>query len=329
MRALQFLQAARPMRGEMSLTEDEETGRAETSHLSLDGPLAGTVRLSFDSIGKIFRTFYDTGDGWVQFGSFGVSDAGGGVDGNGDWTMADTDQFCISVHGYSERMPIAKGKMYGDNFQVTGVTTPLTTRVLNPNRGETVPAGELYTVQWEAPLAATKFKLQYSMDSGTTWKAMVPDFVTGTSYEWPVDVPANNKRKCLVKITGYNENGVKIGMDVSAPFTIEVLKLDGPNGGGEPLISQTQFPISWTTNPNVPSVHHVQLSYTLNNGVIWKTINTTADPTDDGSFLWIVPDVTVEKMNCKVKIVLKDASGRSLGNDVSDAVFTIQPVPEL
>ena len=63
----------------------------------MDGPLAGTVRLSFDSIGKIFRTFYDTGDGWVQFGSFGVSDAGGGVDGNGDWTMADTDQFCISV----------------------------------------------------------------------------------------------------------------------------------------------------------------------------------------------------------------------------------------
>jgi hypothetical protein len=71
----------------------------------------------------------------------------------------------------------------------------------------------------------------------------------------------------------------------------------------------------------------VQLSYTLDNGVTWKTINTTGDSSDDGSFLWNVPEVAEEKNNCKVKIVLKDASGKTLGSDVSDGVFTIQPAP--
>ena len=88
-----------------------------------------------------------------------------------------------------------------------------------------------------------------------------------------------------------------------------------------------QFLILWTTNPNVPSVDHVLLSYTLDNGATWKAINTSADPSDDGSFVWTVPKVGKEKKNCKVKIVLKNASGKTLGSDVSDGVFTIQPAP--
>ena len=311
-------------------SEDVDSGWADTSDLSLSDPLAGTVRLSFDSIGKVFRTSYDTGDGWEQFGSFGVSGAAGGTHGNGNWAMTDTDQFCIAVYGYSKHMPIAKGKMYGDNFQATGVTAPLTTRILKPNGGETVPAGELYTVEWEAPAAATKFKLQYSLDNGSTWKAIAPDFLTGSSYDWPVPVPSNNKDKCLVKLDaywiGYNGNDVKIGTDVSdAPFTVEVLRLNSPNGGEAPLTSGTQYPITWTTSPNVPPVKRVQLSYTLDNGATWRPIDTTGDPSDDGRFLWTVPGVTTEKDRCRVKIVLKDASGKTLGSDGSDGVFTVQP----
>ena len=208
-------------------TEDVESGWADTSSLSLSDPLTGTVRLSFDSVGKVFRTYYDTGGGWQEFGSFGVSDAAGGGDGNGDWTMADTDQFCIAVYGYSEHMAIAKGKMYGDNFQATGVTTPLKTRIVNPNGAEIVPAGELYTVEWDAPIDAIKFKLKYSLDNGYTWKAMVPGFVTGKSYDWQVPLPSKDKRRCRVRVDaywiGYNGNDQKIGKDVSdAPFTIDV-----------------------------------------------------------------------------------------------------------
>jgi len=312
------------------LTGNITSGWADTLNLSSGSSLAGLMGISFDSITKIITLYYDTGSGWVPFGSFGISAAGGGADADGDWLMTDKDQFCIDVYGWSERMTVASGKVYADNFQATGLTEPVSTRILQPNGGESIPAGELYQVAWEAPLAATKFKLQYSMDNGGSWKSMAPGLVTSRGYEWPVPITTNNKRKCLVKITGYNENGVKIGTDVSdAPFTIEVLKLNTPNGGGPPLISKNQFFITWTTNPNVLGVKRVQLSYTLDNGATWKAINTTADPSDDGSFLWKVPDVTTEKKNCKVKIVLKDAFGKTLGSDVSDTGFTIQPALQL
>ena len=41
--------------------------------------------------------------------------------------------------------------------------------------------------------------------------------------------------------------------------------------------------------------------------------------------VWTVPGVTTDKDNCKVKIVLKNASGKTLGSDASDGVSTIRP----
>jgi len=238
--------------------------------------------------------------------------------------MTDSGQFCMKVYGYSEKMTVGSGKMYGDNFLATGVAAPVTTRILQPNGGEIVPAGELYHVAWEAPAEATTFKLKYSIDNGTTWLAAAPGLLTGTSYEWPVPVPANNKRKCLLKLTGF-DGDVKVGADSSdAPFTIEVLRLTYPNGS-KSFASGEQPAITWTTSPHVTSVHHVVLSYTLNNGLDWRKIDTSADPSDDGSFIWTVTVVSKTKSSCKVKIVLKDAAGNTLGSDVSDAVFTINP----
>ena len=77
----------------------------------------------------------------------------------------------------------------------------------------------------------------------------------------------------------------------------------------------------------MPTVDHVELFYRLSNESPWKAIDTTADPPDDGNFLWTVPKVAKEKTKCRVKIVLKSASGKALGSDVSDDVFTIQPAP--
>jgi hypothetical protein len=308
-------------------TDDVKSGQAGVEHLSSSEPLATSVKLSFDSNSKIFSASYGSGDVWEPFGSFGVSDAEGGVDGNGNWNMTDTDQFCIAVYGYSEHMSIASGRVYGDNFYAEGVTTPLTTRILKPTPGEPVPAGKPYIVEWEAPLDATKFKLQYSTDNGSTWKAMTPGFVTGRSHEWQVPVPLNNKSKCLVRLNaywvGYTGSDVKIGTDVSEPFTIEVVRLTSPSKGDPALTSGGQHTITWTTNATIAEVKRIVLSYTLNNGLTWKTIDTSVDSANDGSFTWNVPTVTSPKNNSKVKIVLKDASGNTVGSDVSD-VFTIQ-----
>ena len=291
------------------------------------GSLTGSLQIAFDSINKVLSVSYSSnGSPWIPFGTFGVGASGGGNTGNGNWTMTDADQFCFKVYGYSERMVVAGGKMYGDNFVATGLS-PSRPVLVQPNGGEIIPAGELYTVMWETPAKATKFKLKYSLDGGATWTAAHSDYLTGTSYGWPVPVPSNNKRKCLLKLTGYDDSLAKKGSDVSnAPFTIEVLRLTYPNGG-ETFTSGDQPFITWTTGKQVPLVDYIVLSYTLDNGLTWKRIDTTLDPSDDGSFQWTVPNVAKKKLNCKVKLVLKDGADKTLGSDVSDKAFTINPAP--
>jgi hypothetical protein len=65
------------------------------------------------------------------------------------------------------------------------------------------------------------------------------------------------------------------------------------------------------------------LSYSLDNGTTWKAIPATISGTDT-FFDWI-PSVTKTKTKCKVKLILKDASGKKVGTDISDGVFTINP----
>jgi hypothetical protein len=41
----------------------------------------------------------------------------------------------------------------------------------------------------------------------------------------------------------------------------------------------------------------------------------------------LFPQVNKVKTRCRVKLVLKDSSGKTIGADTSDWVFTIEPVP--
>ena len=43
------------------------------------------------------------------------------------------------------------------------------------------------------------------------------------------------------------------------------------------------------------------------------------------SFDWQIPVVQKEMNKCKVKVVLKDAKWNTVGTDMSDTYFTIQP----
>jgi C1A family cysteine protease len=203
--------------------------------------------------------------------------------------------------------------------------TPLAVTVISPNGGEIIPAGLPYTIRWGAPSQAMKFKLKYSLDNRTTWKLITPDFVMGSSYDWTVPIPKNNKRKCFVKVIGFDSEEKKVGADRSdAPFTIEVVRVTSPNGG-ETFVPGDSPTITWTTNATKSDVANVKLFYTKNGGNTWKLIETLTENT--GSYTWDVPSVPKTKDKCKVKIVLKDADGKTVGKDVSDDYFTIQPSP--
>ena len=199
--------------------------------------------------------------------------------------------------------------------------------ILEPNDGEIIPSGSNYTVRWEAPVEAATFKLRLSLDNGLTWKLLAGD-ITDRSYNWNVPAPLGNKRKCLLKVIGYDDSGRSIG-SYATTIQIEVVRTDSPKEG-DILISGNGYPITWTTNATQKEIAKVRLYYTKNGGVNWNPIcdpftGKCALEGNPGSFDWTVPTKSRTRTKCKIKVELRDEKGNILATDASDGYFTIQP----
>jgi len=212
-----------------------------------------------------------------------------------------------------------------DNVGVYGV--PVTKpQIYTPNGGELIRSGGTYDITWGAPVDAVKFDLKFSSDNGKTW-GKIASGLTDTTYLWFVPTPGNNQTKCLVKVIGYDINDKKVGEATSdAPFTIEVVRLDSPNGGVT-YTSNNLPSIEWTTNVTKNDVDKVILYYTLNGGSTWVKIATILNANPGFFSLWQISPPAKTKSKCKVKVMLKDKNGNTMGSDISDSDFTIIPVP--
>jgi hypothetical protein len=147
--------------------------------------------------------------------------------------------------------------------------------------------------------------------------------VNGTSYKWTIHKQYGNKRYCFIKVVGYDSLNVKVGADTSdAPFTIEVVKLISPNGG-ENLLSGSRVTINWNTYPTKETVTTTEIYYRTDDSLPWILLKTRSG--NPGSVGWIIPNVDEPENNCKVKVVLRNSLGYTLGADASDSYFTIQP----
>ena len=147
--------------------------------------------------------------------------------------------------------------------------------------------------------------------------------MSANSFDWKVPALERNSTRCLLKIIGYDVSGQKIGADISdSKFTIEVSKLTSLNGG-QTLTASTSTTITWTTHSTVRPVASVKLKYTVNGGRTWKLMDTVSG--NPGSYSWQLPAVPKMKSKCRVAVILKDADGKTVGTDGSDAYFTIQP----
>lgn len=82
----------------------------------------GAIRLRWNSSTKVLTCEHDNNpaDGyqWIVLSTFGLDGAGGTH--NGDWGMSDTDQFFMTVYGYSALMSVPAGQMTLDRFSETG-----------------------------------------------------------------------------------------------------------------------------------------------------------------------------------------------------------------
>jgi predicted outer membrane repeat protein len=192
-----------------------------------------------------------------------------------------------------------------------------------PNGGETLHPDEECTAIFGGPSTVESYKLFHSFDNGVTWKPLTAQAVTGNSASWTIPKVKKNTATCRTKVVGY-KGTTKIGSDKSEkPFTIEVLKLDYPNGH-EFFSSGQDVTITWTTHSPIRSVNKVKLSYSLDNGLTWKPfLSQPAVGSNPGSHTVQLPTVKGTKSKCKVKVVLKDSHNITVGSDVSNGVFAI------
>ncbi len=261
------------------------------------------------------------GYGIFSMGMAATSGAGSGPVPNGDAAIVVGANEKTIVNGFLADTPTSADD--GVTFFENQLLMILPFIVASPNGGERVPAGGVFYLAW-IPESAASFNVDISTNKGSSWKPLVQQY-GGSVFEWRVPLQKDNMPNGKIRVTAFNENGVKIAQDVSdSPFTIEVVRLISPNGG-ETLTSNTANTIMWTTNKTMGDVVSTQLFYTLN-GKKWFPMTILGG--NPGTYSWTTPTVTAATATCKVKVLLKSAAaakGKTLGTAISEASFTIQP----
>jgi hypothetical protein len=262
------------------------------------------------------------------------ADTGGSISPSGTVTVnygANQTFNIVANAGYAISNVVVDGASQGaiSTYTFDNVTTNHTINatfafnavmVMSPNGGEVIPSGGSFTIQWGAPSTAVKFNISYTLD-GSSYTT-IANKVTGTAYNWTVPKPSANSALCKVKVVGLDSSNQSVGTDFSdANFTIEVVRLTSPNGGGgQTLQIGGSVPITWTTNSTSKSVNKVKLSYSTNGGASWTAIATvTGNP---GTYNWTVPNSPGSM--CKARVQLFN-NNTAVGDDASDQDFTIAP----
>jgi hypothetical protein len=192
-------------------------------------------------------------------------------------------------------------------------------KVLSPNGGEIIPTGSTYTVRWGAPSNAVKFRLYYSTNNGLSWKTTTTSYVTGTTYNWTVPTVTSSQKNCLIKVNGYDSSGRLVSYDRSDKvFRIEVVRLNSPSGGSAVTPGVT-FRISWTTHATKNPVAEAKVYFTKDGGTTWKLVDTLVG--NPSYYDWLVPNVVSSQ--CKVRVILKNINGETIGRDSNEGVFPI------
>ncbi len=196
-------------------------------------------------------------------------------------------------------------------YEVLGSPTPQNQlTVTAPDGGEQFEAGSTITVTWSSEGDVSAVKLEYSSDAGATWNTIADNVPDSGTHNW--QSPLINSTAMRVRVSEVGDATVFDVSDAVFSLIISSLQLTAPNGG-EAWVGDQQETITWTSSGLVQSV---TLEYSVNNGVDWTEITSTA--ASSGSFSWTVVDV--QTSNALIRI--SDAADGS-PSDVSDAPFSI------
>jgi subtilisin family serine protease len=228
------------------------------------------------------------------------------------------DHLALVAYSGADRLPLWLS-LEGDTF--SRVT------LLQPNGGERLLTGSRVAITWGLPLSAFGVDLLYSLDNGSTWKT-IDVGVEGTSYDWTVPPVSATRSACLVKVKGRTDSGALLSADRSdRTFTIQPLHVLAPQGG-EAFTSGEPLAVSWEQGSTLRPVEPekgVRVQLTTNGGLTWRTLAEL--PAGTTAYEGEVPSVSSVRSACRVRVQLRDATGKLVGSDRSDRPITISPQP--
>ncbi len=184
--------------------------------------------------------------------------------------------------------------------------------VVRPAKGDTLRGGtQNYQITWSGTGIDAQKTIDFSLDSGKTWKLIATINSPAFVYNW--NVPDTLAPKSFVRVTDKNNLTGKSGMFVilsskPAPGTIIITK----PALADTLIAKTQnYQIKWTGNGIATKK---TFDYSLDGGLTWTLIGSLN--ADVFTFNWNVPDT----VSNKAVVRITDANG-AVGKS---AIFVIK-----
>lgn len=163
------------------------------------------------------------------------------------------------------------------------------------NEGEPLAAGSMRTIGWKSGFIVSEFvKLEYSTDSGASWKLIVDNELNDGNYFW--DIPFDLSDKCLIKITAGSDPSVTDVTNKSFAIVEGSIAILSP-AEGTTFYTCINNLVSWT---DFASSDNFQLSYSIDDGTTWVTIATVNATTDTKYYNWR-PSFS-RNVNCLLKI---------------------------
>ncbi|MBU1720595.1 MAG: T9SS type A sorting domain-containing protein, partial [Bacteroidetes bacterium] len=188
--------------------------------------------------------------------------------------------------------------------------------ITSPNGGETFEGCDSKTITWTRGGTGYYYRVQYSLDGGTTWANISSSYYNSSStvtYTWN-PVPSIFSNQVLVRVN--DANRLTTGDTSNAVFTMipnTDIIITAPNGG-ESWEVGTSKTLTWVA---ASGVNHFRVYYSTNNGSTWTSINSSVYST---SLAWTVPDAVSNQ--CLIQVT---EYTNTCIQDVSDAVFNITP----
>jgi len=190
--------------------------------------------------------------------------------------------------------PQGSGIDIGADEYVSGTSASIT--VISPNGGETWNGNSIHSITWSSSGSVGNVKIEYSLNSGSSWTAIINSTANDGSHSWTV--PAVNSSTCLVRIREAADNNPSD--QSNAVFTIytaisKPAKID---------LNHTRLDFGASTYGDVTTDQGI---FITNSGS--GTMNWTVTSSDS----WLRPPSAAGSGDGEVMVSV-DPAGRSAGN---------------